>query len=248
MTWRSCHRIPLADAGVFSENSGMPFLAHLYREYRTPRFSYGSVVMDDVRGWVTIVGTTDGPIPWPIGKRGRAKSPVVYGALTRAIRTEPAMAVAREWGLTAQTITKWRKALDVPRMNEGSMRWCRERATLPTFAEFARKGQAKNRDPARCAKIAAAKRGVPRPPEVIEAMRRANLARRLSAAHRQKLSEANHRLGRRPPKAGRTWTKAEDALLRRLPTIEVARRTGRTVSAVWCRRQLLGMPDGRRTR
>jgi hypothetical protein len=225
-----------------------PLLAHLYREYRTPRFSYGSVVMDDVRGWVTIVGMTDAPIPWPIGKRGRAKSPVVYGALTRAIRSEPAIAVARAWGLTAQTITKWRKALGVPAMNQGSMKWCRERATLPIFVKFQRKGQAKNRDPARCAKIAAARRGVPRPPEVIEAMRRANLGRRLSAEHRRKLSEASRRLGRRPPKAGRPWTKAEEALLRRLPAAEVVRLTGRTLTAVYSRRELLGLPDGRRRR
>jgi hypothetical protein len=39
---------------------------HLLGKYRTPRFSYGSIVLDDVRGWVEIVGLTDAPIPWPI--------------------------------------------------------------------------------------------------------------------------------------------------------------------------------------
>jgi len=59
------------------------------------------------------------------------------------------------------------------------------------------------------------------------------------------MSEAQRRRGARPPKAGRPWTDEEDALLRSLPAMEVARRTGRTLSAVWSRRQILGMPDGR---
>src|SRR5262245_32875823 len=106
---------------------------------------------------------------------------------------------------------------------------CRERATLPWFLKFQRKGQAKNQDPARRAKIKAAKRGVPRPPEVIEAMRKANLGRKLSAEHRRKVGEASRRRGARPPKAGRAWTKAEEALLRRLPVAEVARQ----VALLW---------------
>jgi hypothetical protein len=42
------------------------------------------------------------------------------------------------------------------------------------------------------------------------------------------------------------WTAAEDDLLRRLPPAEVARRTGRTLVAVFARRSRLRLPDGRR--
>jgi hypothetical protein len=46
--------------------------------YKAPRFRYGSVVMDEVRGEVTIVDLSAGRIPWPIGKRGRSRSLIVY--------------------------------------------------------------------------------------------------------------------------------------------------------------------------
>jgi hypothetical protein len=42
------------------------------------------------------------------------------------------------------------------------------------------------------------------------------------------------------------WTAEEDELLMALPAEEVARRTGRSLEAVYTRRQRLGMPDGRR--
>ena len=54
--------------------------------YPTPRFRYGAVVWCEVRGEVTIAGLTDAPIPWPVGKRGRAKSLVVYKGLAKALR------------------------------------------------------------------------------------------------------------------------------------------------------------------
>ena len=42
------------------------------------------------------------------------------------------------------------------------------------------------------------------------------------------------------------WREREDALVRSLPAAEAARRTGRTLGAVWHRRRVLGLPDGRR--
>src|SRR4051794_22616585 len=52
--------------------------------YRTPRWRSGRVVMDEVRGEVTVVGLTAGRIPWPVGKRGRAKAPVVAAGPAQA--------------------------------------------------------------------------------------------------------------------------------------------------------------------
>jgi hypothetical protein len=66
----------------------------LFGPYRTPRFRYGKVVFCEVRGEVTICGLSDAPIPWPIGKCGRAKSLVVYGHHADAVRRESNVAVA----------------------------------------------------------------------------------------------------------------------------------------------------------
>jgi hypothetical protein len=44
----------------------------------------------------------------------------------------------------------------------------------------------------------------------------------------------------------RAWTPPEDKLVRTLPAAEVVRRTGRTLTSVYDRRSLLGVPDGRR--
>jgi hypothetical protein len=44
-----------------------------------------------------------------------------------------------------------------------------------------------------------------------------------------------------PARGRRHWTRREDGLLRRLPPAEAARRTGRTVGAVYERRRALGL-------
>jgi hypothetical protein len=49
--------------------------------YRAPRFRYGHAVTDQARGRVVVVGLSAAPIPWPVGKRGRAKSLAVYAGL-----------------------------------------------------------------------------------------------------------------------------------------------------------------------
>ena len=200
--------------------------------YRTPRFRYGRQVFCELRGWVTIVGLREAPIPWPVGKRGRATTLILYGDLVRAVRRESAVAVAHAWGVTAQTVTKWRRALGVPRATEGTSRLHRAYAAEP-WARRARQ------------RLAASRRGQPRPAHVREAVREARLGTHHTAESRRKISEAHRRRGTRPPKAGRPWTPAEDALLHELAPAEVAERTGRTRRAVWHRREDLGLPDGR---
>ncbi len=100
----------------------------------------------------------------------------------------------------------------------------------------------------RRAKIAASKRGKPRPPHVNEALGTTNLGRKPSLESRTKMSAAQKRRGARPPKAGRQWTAEEDAILRRYPVAEVARLTGRTDGAVRSHRRVLRLPDRRETR
>jgi hypothetical protein len=57
-----------------------------------------------------------------------------------------------------------------------------------------------------------------------------------------------HRPGRVAGAARRRsqpWTPEEDELVRTLPPAEAARRTGRSLAAVYQRRHVLGVPDGR---
>jgi hypothetical protein len=67
----------------------------------------------------------------------------------------------------------------------------------------------------------------------------------LSAETRRKMSAAHKRRGTLVP-GTRLWMPEEDELVRTLPRGEAARRTGRTPQAVSDRRQVLGLPDGRR--
>src|ERR1700722_12473206 len=103
----------------------------LLGKYTTPRFRHGQVVTCEVRGEVRIVGLTDAPIPWPIAVRGRARSPVIFKGLARAIRREAGVALCHHFGLTPQTITKWRKALGVGPITAGTRRQRVERAQEP---------------------------------------------------------------------------------------------------------------------
>jgi hypothetical protein len=195
-----------------------------------------------------MVGLSDAPIPWPHFQAGKWHVPVVYGGLGKAVRRESEQAVAPHWGVGHCSVWQWRKALGIGATTEGTSRLRRDHFAEPWAEETRQKAWAKARDPERRAKIAAAKRGKPRPPYVIEALRAVNRGRPLSAETRRKMSEAHKRRGTRPPKAGRPWTAFEDRLARKLPVAEAARRTGRTDSAVKCRRRLLGLPDGRRRR
>jgi len=215
----------------------------------SPRFRYGSVVMDEARGEVVVVGITAGKIPWPIGKRGRAKSPVLYGDLAKAVQREANLAVCHWWGITGQTVTKWRKALGVDR-TEGTTKLFRANAAEEGCRLGLKKAQAKARDPERCAKIAAARRGRKMPKALFRKLVALRKGSRMSDEARRKMSEAQRRRGARPPKAGVPWTAQEDGWLRTLPTAEVVRRTGRTKMAVYnrrCHRELAGREDeGRR--
>jgi hypothetical protein len=220
----------------------------LLGRYRTPRFKYGAVIQDLVRGEVRIVGLTDAKIPWPIGKKGKSKSPVLFKSLLTAVRKESRLAVRHWWGVSADMVWKWRKALDVPRTNVGTHRLKVRYGQEPFFKRAQRKAWSKARDPERCAKIAAAKLGKPRPPKVLAAMAAAKLGTRQTQATRRKLSVIHKRRGTWPPAAGRPWTKQEDELVRTLRPAEVVKQTGRTLNVVSARRRALGLPDGRANR
>src|SRR5262249_47390473 len=155
----------------------------------------------------------------------------LFGDLAEAVRRESALAVAYWWGVKPQTVTVWRNALGVGPLNEGTHRLRHDYFQEPWGVAAREKAWAKGKDPVCRAKIAAARRGNRRPAQVVEAGAAAQRGTRASEETRRKLSEVHRQRGTRPPKAGRAWTAEEDALVRTLPAKEVARRTGRSLSA-----------------
>jgi hypothetical protein len=162
------------------------------------------------------------------------------------VRREAVQAVAHHFGVTDQTISKWRRLLGiVGQPTKGTHRLKVEHGK-ERLDDALPAAWAKADDPERCRKIAEARRGKPRPEHVVEAMRRGRTGKPQSEEARAKMSAAHRARGTRPPKAGRPWTHAEDEAVRTLSPAEAAERTGRTLRAVYSRRAELQLPDGRR--
>jgi hypothetical protein len=198
---------------------------------------------------VRITGVSEAPIPWPLGqllKGGRRPALVLYGDLAKAVKRESAEAVMHFWGVKANTVWTWRKALGVPQYNQGTTA-LKSELLSPWLDEIrpaaiAVAGSAERRE-----KIAASGRGKPRPPHVIEAVRKVHAGRAHTEEARRKMSEASRKRGALVP-GTRLWTAREDALVRTLPAEQVARKTRRTLAAVYARRRELKLPDGRSAR
>ena len=95
----------------------------LYGPYEVPECKLGDKLLCEYRDReVTVKGMTDALIQWPCTSRSKRRSPIVCGDLVRAIRTESEIAVAHHWGVGYPTVWKWRQALNVPRMTNGSRR------------------------------------------------------------------------------------------------------------------------------
>ncbi len=223
-------------------NDEQRFALH-FGPYQTPQFNYGDVVMDEMRGEVTIYKLSTGLIPWPIGKRGAALSPVLYAGLADAIRRESNQAVGYWWGATPATVSRWRKALDVERTTEGSRSLWKQNGQNERSLIGLQKSRA---NPERAKKSGASRRGKPRPRHVRAALLKASIGRKRSQQSRERQSQTNKLKGIHPPLLGRLWTEAEDELVRTLPAREAAEMTGRKLQAVYDRRHTLGVPDGRR--
>lgn len=215
-----------------------------FSPYATPQFEYGDVVMDEVRGEMTIVGLTDARIPWQIGKRPKGqKTIVVYAGLADAVRKEANITVCHWRGITPQTVSKWRRALDVERMTPGSS------ALLSDYFDSDRKTVMyaarvpKYRDPGRSEKIRQSRLGKPRPKHVVEAMRAAHVGKPWTAEKRKKMLEA---CKRRHPCSYAPWTPEEDELVRSLSIRKVIALTGRPRGVIERRREQLGVPKRRK--
>src|SRR5258708_2242964 len=207
--------------------------------YRPPRCQLGKRPRCRIRGRVVVKRISAGPIPWPQTIVGHVRAFILCGDLVLAVRRESEVAVAFWGGVTRQTVWVWRRAVGGGATTEGTSR-LRSESFSGLWAEEAReKAWGKARDPEQCEKIAAAKRGMPTPLHVIEAMRQGRTGKPHSAEARLKMREAQRRRGTRPPAAGKAWEPWEEALLGKVSDAEVARRMGRKQSAVKSWRQKL---------
>jgi hypothetical protein len=219
--------------------------------YRTPRVRPGTVLSCEARDLdVVVSGYTDARIPWPVGyprERGGFPALVVYDQFAAAARRESNQAICYWFGVSGQTVSKWRKSLGVVMTNPGTHRLRSDYTREPWAARARKKAWAKARDPERRRKIAEAKRGKPRPRHVIEAMRKGRTGKPHPPQVRARLSAFLRERAKVFLPCGRRWEPWEDDLVRTRPAPEVARRTRRSLTSVYSRRGRLGVPDGRRT-
>jgi predicted transcriptional regulator len=205
-----------------------------------PRFQVGRFLKCSMRGKVLVRGIHEALVQWPYTLRNGGGQPllILCGDLARAVRRESEIAVAHWWGASQTTVWKWRKELGVEATNKGTSalraRWAPESCQSDN-ANARRMPTLKS--PERAAKIAAAKRGKPRPQHVIDSMRR-----KPSAETRQKYREAAIRRGACPPAAGRPFTPEEDALLGTAKDREIAKKLDRDLQTIQKRRNRLGIP------
>src|SRR5205085_2279386 len=160
----------------------------LHGPYAAPRCRVGKRLVCEARGAVAVCGMSAGRIPWPVGKRGRAKALVVFGDLARAVRTESNQAVCHWWGVTPQTVSGWRRLLGVPRATEGTTRLYRDYTPERLPRHVQERALAKANSPEANAKKGAAWKGKPRPPHVKKLLDRSGSKH--TAEARAKMREA----------------------------------------------------------
>ena len=94
----------------------------LYGPYARPLCRVGEKLLCEYRDReVTVGGLTDARIPWPYARGPGQQGPIVCGRLIEAVRTESEISVAYHWGVSTTTVKKWRRALEVPAVNNGTL-------------------------------------------------------------------------------------------------------------------------------
>ena len=209
----------------------------LHGPYDTPAVRIGDRLDCEFRGREVVVGgLSDGLILWPTVRMKGRRSLVVCGDLARAVRSESVVAVAHQWGVACCTVTKWRRALGVEPMNEGSLRLVRH---------YVEKAWDSARTPEAIGRLKAAKAGVPQPPQVRAALLRVAKAPR-SEAWRRSLSRRRKQQAADGTMPGlthiRRFTDEEIALLGTDTDSAVARRLGRDQKTVQWKRRSLAIP------
>lgn len=185
----------------------------------------------------SIFGISKGFIPWPIGKHhdgARARFLIVTGGLEQAVRREAVSAVACWWGVSRSCVGRWRNAMGLEGVTEGTHHLLKVNAQAPGVQAGLAKATAKANDPARRAKRPRIS-GRRLSPESRRKISEAHQGKTLTEEHRRKISITQREIKEN------IWTSEEDELVRTLKAPEVVERTGRTLRAVYKRRQLLGV-------
>jgi hypothetical protein len=212
--------------------------------YGPPALKRGGWLWCAFRGKVKTYAWSHGRIPWPLIKKGGGH--ILCGDLERAIRRESVAAVAHWWGVRRETVSVWRRLLEVPRMTEGTRRLCHEKAMEWATPERMAKMRDLARTPAARAKISRSHAGKPIHPRTRKALLAA-AKRPKSERHKQFLRRMILRRihqGEIPfVKPEQLWTRREIEQLGRRPDREVAEALGRSLNAVRLRRIRLGIPN-----
>ena len=90
--------------------------------YKSPRFKVGQPLFDILRGDLVVIGVSEAPIAWPLGRSHPVcrPLPIMTVELVRAVRAESELAVMHHFGVSRWTVCRWRRALGVPRFNAGT--------------------------------------------------------------------------------------------------------------------------------
>ena len=136
--------------------------------YLPPLVRRGDWLDDEIVGLVQVGGNTDALIPWPYRLKPGKMSLILCGDLVEAVLIESESAICHHWGVGVVTVWKWRKALGVDRVTEGTRRLLQEKTGVPP--EAAALGRERARSPEARAKMSASHTGKPAHPNI-----RANL-------------------------------------------------------------------------
>jgi hypothetical protein len=243
-------------------------LALAHGPYRAPALKRGDRAFCLLRDCdVVVTGWSDAPIPWPRcrgleGTRGGGSGLLLDEELARAMRCESAAAIRHWWGVGEGAVWRWRKALGVTRLSNEQTRELHRSAGRAAGAAMkarvwtaeereARQQQAlKQNTAARLEKHRPSPRWRKWELKLLGKLADVEVAGRTGRSptavrkRRAALGLCNPGKGYGPGRSA-PWTPEEDALVETLKPTEAARRTGRTLSAVYSRRNVLGVPDGR---
>ena len=239
----------------------------LHGPYQTPRLRRGARVQCLYRDKdVLVTGLSAGRIPWPLCKPAGGRGYpglLVEEELARAVRCESVRAQSYWWGASPRAVWCWRQALGVPRFNAGSLRLMRlvgqasadatRGKPLPPEQVERRRRTAIEMNlgqylqPCPCPNGSRpwtadelALLGTMTDHALASRLSRTVNAVRITRLRRGIAPHPDQRTWRDAPGAGRPWTKADDAIVRRLDPGAAAQRLGRIVTAVYNRRWQIG--------
>jgi hypothetical protein len=218
----------------------------IYGPYVAPRCRVGDKLTCEYRGReVTVRGISNGLIQWPGTRRTGNASPILCGDLIRAVQTESSQGVAFHWGVKHGLVWRWRRALNVAPMTNGSRRLRIEYAVETLTPEVRAKAREAMHSTEVREKLSALRKGQRPHPNMLAAALEA-VKRPKSEKWKQGQSERSRKMWENPEAYGlpprRHWTDEEIALLGTDTDRAIAARLGVPLNAVKNKRARLDIP------